>query len=228
MKPKRQPPARALPAWIAPAGLVLLVLVTSHSSYVIDAEFYDAGQLVKGDLVTVAGHRVGSVGAVKLTGSELADIELDISDSSITPLRRGTIATIGQLSLTGVANRFVGLSLGAGAPIASGGVLGPTQTRGIVDLDTLLDALTPRVRAALQGFLKSGAYLVAQASLPLLGDGASIVFVGSRRRPRAYRYGRTTPQARPGRSGWLPRRFGSPARSARPDPRPSKDGPRGR
>ena len=142
--------------------VVVVVLVSSKSAYVLHAQFSDAGQLVAGDLVTVAGHQVGAVGAINLTNNGLADVQLNITDSSLTPLRRGTIATIGQISLTGVANRFVGLSPGTGSPLPSGSVLPLDQTRGIVDLDTLLNTFTPRVRSSVEGLLRSGAYLVAQ------------------------------------------------------------------
>jgi phospholipid/cholesterol/gamma-HCH transport system substrate-binding protein len=167
-----QPVRLVAPLALIVAVVALALLITgAGATYVLHAQFYDAGQLVRGDRVTVAGHQVGSVGAITLTRHGMADVELDIGDGSLTPFREGTMATIGQTSLTGVANRFVGLTPGAGLPIPSGSTLPPTQTRGIVDLDTLLNSLTPRVRTSLQNLLHAGAYLVAQPTASQLSAG---------------------------------------------------------
>lgn len=151
----------ALAALTVAAAAIVIVLVSDRPAYTLHARFYDAGQLVSGDLVTLGGHTVGSVTAVNLADDGLADITLHITDRSITPLRRGTIAQIGELSLTGVANRFVGLTPGPGPPIRNGGMLPPTQTRGIVDLDVILDSLTPTVRDELRSTLRNGARVVS-------------------------------------------------------------------
>ena len=69
--------------------------------------------------------------------------------------------TIGQLSLTGVANRFVGLSLSGGGPAdpKRRGAAADPDARDRRPRHVLLDSLTPQVRVGLQQILRTGAYL---------------------------------------------------------------------
>jgi phospholipid/cholesterol/gamma-HCH transport system substrate-binding protein len=141
------------------AVIVYLLFFGGGGTYTIHAHFADAGQLVTGDLVEVGAGPVGTVDEIKLTDDGQADVVLKITDGRFTPLHRGTIAQIRAVGLASVANRFVELRPGpdSGAKIDSGGSLSTAETRGIVDLDVLLDELDPKTRADLQTILKNGA-----------------------------------------------------------------------
>ncbi|MCW3065219.1 MAG: hypothetical protein JWN32_2391 [Solirubrobacterales bacterium] len=141
-------------------GVVVFLLFFSGSGpYTLHARFADAGQLVPGDLVEIGAGNIGTVDDIELTDNGQADVVLKITDGKFTPFHRGTIAQIRAVGLASVANRFVEITPGpgSGAKIGSGGSLSTTETRGIVDLDVLLDELDPKTRANLQTILKNGA-----------------------------------------------------------------------
>src|SRR5215210_1266638 len=126
--------------------------------YEVKATFVNAGQLVKGNPVQASGAPFGSVSKIKITGDGQAELTLKIDDSR-APLRRGTRATIRQASLSGIANKYVDLSLPEGRrpEIPDGGQIGVEATRSAVDLDQLFNTFDPRTRRALQGFFKGQA-----------------------------------------------------------------------
>ncbi len=136
-----------------------LALVASGPTYTLHARFADAGQLVQGDLVEVAGRQVGSISKIALTPTGQADVELSIDDGSVAPLHAGTSATIRQVGLVTITNRYVQIAPGpASAPaLPDGGVLTEQHTFGIVDADELLDAMTPATRADVQQILAATA-----------------------------------------------------------------------
>jgi phospholipid/cholesterol/gamma-HCH transport system substrate-binding protein len=148
-------------ALLIAAVAVGVVLAGGGSSYTVNAEFTDAGQIVSGDLIEIAGQQVGRVSEVKLTPNGLADLVLDVTDPSLIPLHRGTAATVALVGLAGEANRVITLEPGPrSAPaIPDGGVL--TQTKGAVDLDELLDTLTPRTRHDVQQLIGQAARVVS-------------------------------------------------------------------
>src|SRR5919198_876958 len=144
------------------AGLVIAVAViavlmfSGGHGYTVDAEFQNAGQLVKGDQVKVAGTPVGSVKSVDVTNDGHAIVKFSIDEDEYSPLRQGTKAIVKQTSLSGIANRYIDLQLGPqdGAPIDSGGRLGPDQTETAVELDQVFDLLNGSTRRSLKGVIK--------------------------------------------------------------------------
>jgi phospholipid/cholesterol/gamma-HCH transport system substrate-binding protein len=141
---------------VAVAAVAVVLLRPGGSSYVVHARFQSASQLVKGDLVQVAGAEIGAVKAIKLTPNGEADIKMAITDDRYKPLHLGTEATIRQASLSGVANRYIDLRLPGGNPpkIDSGGVIGEDHTTTAVDLDQLFNTFDPKTRDALRRLIR--------------------------------------------------------------------------
>jgi phospholipid/cholesterol/gamma-HCH transport system substrate-binding protein len=151
----------AIAAISAAIAVVALVLLdpggVGGREYLVRARFANASQLVKGNLVQVAGVKVGSIRKIDLTDDGQAEVAMKIDDAEYRPLRRGTRAIIRQASLSGVANRYVDLQLPPGdhtQTIRSGGVIGQGETTTAVDLDQLFNTFDPSTRKALSGFIR--------------------------------------------------------------------------
>lgn len=140
------------------ALVVLTVALVRHeNTYVVHARFANAGQLIKGNLVEVGGIAVGEITALTLTPDGLADVELRIDDPRYRPLREGTTAGIGTVGAASITNRFIALTpAGEGRELRDGAVLPIGRTRPIVDIDAVLNAFTPKVRASIRSGLQDG------------------------------------------------------------------------
>ena len=80
-------------------------------------------------------------------------------DEDYAPLRRGTLATVRQASLSGVANRYIDLRMApqSAKKIPDGGVIEQDATTTAVDLDQLFNTFDPETRKALQGVIHGSA-----------------------------------------------------------------------
>lgn len=138
---------------------LLAVVLLGRSTHTLNLRFIDAGQLVKGDLVEVAGRSIGSVDEITLTDRNQANVKVKIKGDDFWPLRAGTVAGIRAVGLSGVANRYVEVTPGppTGAAIADGGIIDTTRTRPIVDLDQVLTALDAPTRKRLKQLIHNGA-----------------------------------------------------------------------
>jgi len=137
--------------------VVALVLIRAADPYSVKVRFTNASQLVKGNLVQVSGVKVGSVKKIDLTDDGEAVVTVEITDKAFKPLRTGTLATVRQASLSGVANRYIDLTLPDGRQqreLPDGATIGAADTTSAVDLDELFNTLDPKTRRSLQGVIK--------------------------------------------------------------------------
>jgi phospholipid/cholesterol/gamma-HCH transport system substrate-binding protein len=146
----------AIAVLVVGAIIVTAVLVTGGQPYRVTARMASATQLVKGNLVQVAGQRVGQIEDIRVTDDSMAEVEFTIEDKSYAPLRRGTRAVIRQLSLSGQANRYIDLQLGdaRGQEIPSGGVIPAQDVADAVELDELFDVFDAKTRPEIQRTIK--------------------------------------------------------------------------
>ncbi|UTI63255.1 MlaD family protein [Paraconexibacter antarcticus] len=113
----------------------------SGGSFRVDAIFDNAGFLVPGQDVKIAGAKVGTVAAIHLTPQNKARISMDV-DSRFAPFRSDADCTIQPQSLIG--EKFIQCTPGsvAGRPLVASGDRPPTVplsgTHAPVDLDLVL------------------------------------------------------------------------------------------
>jgi phospholipid/cholesterol/gamma-HCH transport system substrate-binding protein len=152
----------AVLALVGAVIVVLLLVVGGGSTYTVTAAFENASQLVTGNNVTVAGVPVGQVKQISLADDGEALVKLEISDSAYTPLPQGTHAQIRSQSLSGIANRYVDLTLPTDSSpqrISSGGEISQADTTSEVDLDQLFNTLdkptVSHLQEVIRGFARS-------------------------------------------------------------------------
>src|SRR3954451_24660098 len=144
--------AAALAAVLVVAVAVAVTLLgVPGGGYTVKVDFQNAAQLVKGNLVQTGGAPVGKDTNIDLPPHGRATSTMKIEDD-YAPLRRGTLATVRQASLSGVANRYIDLRLPSDqAPkIPDGGVIEQDSTTTAVDLDEIFNTLDPKTRHDLQ------------------------------------------------------------------------------
>jgi phospholipid/cholesterol/gamma-HCH transport system substrate-binding protein len=149
------PRLAAVAALVIGALVAAFFLTSSADPYTVNARAISASQLVKGNEVTVAGKRVGTVEEIKVADDSMAELKLTIDDE-YAPLRRGTRAIIRQLSLSGQANRYIDLQLGGatGEDIPDGGLIPAQDVAEAVELDEVFDIFDEKTRPGIQASIK--------------------------------------------------------------------------
>ena len=91
----------AVAALLLATAVAAWLFVFEDDGYKIKVRFQAATNVVKGNLVQVAGRRVGTIEDIELTEDGQAELTLKIEDDDIVQLRTGTRATLRMASLSG-------------------------------------------------------------------------------------------------------------------------------
>ncbi len=150
--------ALAVGGLLVVVAILALIVFGGGGATTYYLEFESSDQLVRGDQVQVGGVPVGTIKDIALTHDYKARVRIDLS-SSLTPLHEGTTAQIRVPSLSGVANRYIALSLGPNnaPPLPDGATLSGSAVHGTTDIDQLFNTLNPRTLKGLQEFFQGGA-----------------------------------------------------------------------
>jgi phospholipid/cholesterol/gamma-HCH transport system substrate-binding protein len=150
----------AIAAVVAAAILVGFIIFGGGGGYTVKAYFQNGNQLVKGNQVELDGTPIGSVKSLDITPNGQAVVTIGV-DGKYAPLPQGVHAPIRQASQSGIANRYIDLTMPPAnqrkQTIQDGGQITVDNTTTSVDLDQLFNTLDPPTRKALQEFFKGQA-----------------------------------------------------------------------
>jgi phospholipid/cholesterol/gamma-HCH transport system substrate-binding protein len=128
-----------------------LSLFPPGQDYSVKAEFTDANGVSRGADVVIAGHTVGQVTGVEVSGSRSL-VTMRVSPH-YAPLHQFTTARIRYSTL--LAQKYIEITpVDGGRAIASGGTIRSDNTLSPVDFDQFLSALDPETRARLQTLIQ--------------------------------------------------------------------------
>jgi phospholipid/cholesterol/gamma-HCH transport system substrate-binding protein len=128
-----------------------LSLLPPGQDYAIKAAFTDANGVNRGADVVIAGHNVGQVTGVDITGTR-AVVTMRVA-SRYAPLHQFSTARIRYSTL--LAQKYIEIApRDGGAELRSGATIQSDSTMSPVDFDQFLSALDPDTRARLQTLIQ--------------------------------------------------------------------------
>jgi phospholipid/cholesterol/gamma-HCH transport system substrate-binding protein len=145
----------AIGSLLAAIVAVAVLMFGSDGGTEYKLRFQNAGQLVSGNQVQIAGKSVGKIKDIELTDNNEAQVTISVKDE-FAPLHEGTTAIVRVVSLPSIANRNISLQPGPNsAPeLDEGALLDTDKTTTPVDLDQVFNTLDPKTRRSLQKLLQ--------------------------------------------------------------------------